>query len=195
MKNYRTIPIWENKNRLDKLKKWRELVEEYYDNLSPPPIGTDPMENEIAKEARRHLNLSMRRTKEILASADITPLYRYYANTGHVSEFDAIDNIYRFIQFNRTKADALDFIDIASGVFENDQTNAWIRTFNPFYWLFQAVNYIASVPFWILGQIGFNQTRIESSRIGIVMKFLFKSIAIVASILTILSFLGYGIER
>jgi len=84
-----------------------------------------------------------------------------------------------------------DFVDIAIGKYSKDSKRAWIRTFNPFYWVGCVFDYIAGLPFALLDRTGFDSDKAESSIIGRCIKGLLYLIVVFAALLTILYYLGY----
>jgi len=53
------------------------------------------------------------------------------------------------------------------------------------------LNYLVSLPFKILGEVGFNQKKMENSFVGKLTKALFYLVTLLAGLLTILEKLGY----
>jgi len=117
---------------------------------------------------------------------------------GYVQQVDLIINFFNLGNFGTGVKEVLDWIDRSIGVYENDKRRAFIRTFNPFFWLGLLVDYIVAIPFSLLAKAGFNRTKIEDSFIGRIAKFVLYVVTllgallgIIASLLTIVQVLGY----
>lgn len=155
---------------------------------------TEPIENDIARQKRSEINENIDKAHAIILAAGIqTSITRYPPSAvgGHVIDIDIIASIFDFHNLNLNSNNVVDIIERALGVYKNDRINSFLRTINPFYWIFLIVDYITSLPFVILGQIGFNQKKLEGSFAGKVIKVILNLIIVFASFLTILEKLGY----
>jgi hypothetical protein len=201
MRKYNEIPIWENSKRIDFLIKFRNLVVEYFRNVETfSSSGLDihffaePIENDIARQKRSEINENIDKAYAIILAACMqTSITRYPPSAvgGHVIDIDIIASIFDFHNLNLNSDNVVDIIERALGVYKNDRINSFLRTIYPFYWIFLIINYITSLPFVILGQIGFNRGKIEGSFIGKISKAIFNLIIVFAAFLTILEKLGY----
>ncbi|MFB0555776.1 MAG: hypothetical protein ACETWQ_20915 [Phycisphaerae bacterium] len=81
MKIYNKIPVWENKNRLKLLYKFRELIDTYFNNVEVDYMSVNPhadiIENETARQVRIEINRSLSEVREVLHSAGIHPVIQY----------------------------------------------------------------------------------------------------------------------
>ena len=83
-----------------------------------------------------------------------------------------------------------DCIERAIGVYEHDRTASIIRTVNPFFWINKIIMTIVSIPFRVLGNIGFNKGKAEASLSGRIFKGILYIATLAASGLYILDTLG-----
>lgn len=196
MKFYNKIPIWENKERLKLLTKFRELLNTYFNNVEfvRGYSSVEPIENETAQGARVEINLVLSEVREVLHSAGIRPVIRCTPPPmigGYIQDVDITLNMFNLRYYKIPHNKLFDFVDIAIGKYSKDSKRAWIRTFNPFYWVGCVFDYIAGLPFALLDRIGFDSDKAESSIIGRCIKGLLYLIVVFAALLTILYYLGY----
>ena len=95
-------------------------------------------------------------------------------------------NIFNLDDFDIPFQQIVDRIDRAIGIYAKDALWSWLRLFNPLFYISLFLEYIASIPFVLLGKAGFNQRAAEQSIIGKIVKFIIELVTITASILTIL---------
>lgn len=195
MAYYKKITIWENRKRTELLVAFRNLVDTYFTNLEDySHLGLDPHENEKAKKARREINMILDKMHSVIILAGVSPTIYYSpppAIGGLAGTIDLIYNIFNLHHFEIKPENLLDLIDRAVGIYENDRLNAWLRTINPLFWLGLILDYIVSLPFKIIGKIGFNQERVESSIMGRITKGVLYLIIVLAAFLEILEKIGY----
>jgi len=185
---YRKIPIWENRRRVELLTKFRSLIVEYFNNVSFE--YSIPIENRVAKDARRNINLILNEVNSVIISAGIKTV-AYYSGGGSGGSIDLIQNVFNLHYYLIGYEQVLDMVDRAIGVYESDKSNALLRTLNPLFWISLILDYIVSLPFKFVGKMGFNQSRIESSIVGRIVKGIFYLVTVLASFLTALDLLGY----
>lgn len=201
MKNYKQIFIWENSKRINFFTKFRNLVVDYFNNVQTSTAGgldihffAEPIENSNAQRKRSEINQNINKAHSIILAAGVpTSIIRYPppAVGGHVLDVNVLASIYDSHNLDLDPKFIVDIIERAIGVYKNDRINSFIRTINPFFWIFLIIDYITSLPFVILGQIGFNRGKIEGSFIGKISKAIFNLIIVFAAFLTILEKLGY----
>jgi hypothetical protein len=61
---------------------------------------------------------------------------------------------------------AIDLVDQAIGVYNDDQKKAFWRSLNPLFWILRIVEWIAGVPFWLISLLGFSREKAEESKSG-----------------------------
>lgn len=97
---------------------------------------------------------------------------------GCIQNIDLIDNLFNLQNYDIEVQTLIDIIDRALGIYERDLKNSIIRTLNLFFWLEKSLELISSLPFYLLGSVGFNRLRLETSDIGKLVKFIIKLITI-----------------
>jgi len=193
MNYYKRIPIWENRKRVDFLVEFKKLVCDYFSNVSRTDWSLNIIENEIAKQTRSKINMKLQKAHSIIKAAGVNSsvFYTPPAIGGSAMNIDVILNIFHLHLYRIEPQEALDIIDRAIGIYKDDEKSSLFRTFNPFFWLSLVLDYIVTLLFKILGKIGLNQEKIETSIVRKVIKGILYLITIVVSFLTILEKLGY----
>jgi len=152
------------------------------------------IESDKAAEARVKINRGLAEFHSIIVLSGLKPVMTYTppaAIGGYVQRVDLIINFFNLGDFEIGMKEVLDWVDRSIGVYENDKKRAYIRTFNPLFWLGLLVDYIVAIPFSLLGKAGFNKTKIKDSFIGRMAKFVLYVFTLIASFLTILQLTGY----
>jgi len=190
---FNRIPIWINLKRMKLLEEFRSLIIEYFKNIEPISY-LKIQENEKALMARTQINYIIDEVHQVILLAGV-PTSIFYspppAFGGISGDIDLILNIFNLHEFQISPNMLLDLVDRAIGVYERDKIRSIFRTFNPLYWLLLILEYIMSIPFYILGRVGFNQDKLEQSFWGRLIKGLFYLITVLAAFLTALEKLGY----
>ena len=183
MTNYKQKTIFENRYCLSKLKQFETLVKEYFKNVKYHYRHNPPDENDKALEIRTKLNNQLHLFRQIVKEAGISYIFLKYR-----IPVDLIMNIFRLYQYRITDKELLDIIEQAIGVYTHDKSCAIMRTLNPLFWLNRLFGYIATIPFRILQQAGFDSVVIETSFLGKIIKLIIYLLSALASILTIYKF-------
>ena len=168
MRYYTKILIWESKRRLNKLKAFRSLMIRYFNN-SRVGFGGGRVEESAAKEARREINLLRDEIHSIILNSGIDPSFSWTppaAVGDDETEIDLIEDIFNLDQFDIGPNNLLDLIDRAIGKYDSNRKSAFIRTFNPFFYLGLVLDTISDLPFIAIGILGFNRQKIKTSAIG-----------------------------
>lgn len=152
------------------------------------------LESDKARRARVQINRLLNECRSIIVSAGISPIMIYAPSPavgGYVQRVDIFTNLFNLHTVEISPDAVFDHIDRAIGVYEREQFRAWMRTFNPFFWLGLLLDLIVEIPFSLLGKAGFNKTTIEESLLGRVAKAVMYLVTLLASLLTILELTGY----
>ncbi|MFZ6016994.1 MAG: hypothetical protein ACOYU0_05185 [Nitrospirota bacterium] len=192
MKYYNRMFIWENIKRTNELLLFRNLVVQYFNSAPYDWMEGGRIENDEAVETRRQINLIIHKIKRYIREAGISTIL--YCSPPAIGGFSGSTDIFNEI-FNDTlripENRILDIIERAIGVYQNDKVKSWIRTLNPFFWIYLILEKFVALPFKLLGLAGFNQEKIESSVVGKILKMIFGIIIVGAAFLTVLEKLGY----
>ena len=186
MRYYKKIHYWENIQRVDMLNNFRNLVIDYFNNVQIGHISGVKI-NEDAANARILINKSINKVRLIILTSGINPTLKISPSYGYSGEKKTIDfnDIFIIHTYEIPPTHIIDFIDRSIGVYEEDELNSKLRTVNPFFWLGLVLEFIVNLPFKLIGELGFNQSKFEASSIGKVMKLFLQLITIIASFYTI----------
>ena len=193
MRYYTRILVWENKRRLNKLRKFRSLVIRYFNN-SRVNLGGGRVEEPVAKEARLEINRLRDEIHSIILNLGIDPVFSWTppsAVGGDETEIDLIQEIFDLDQFDIGPNNVLGLIDRAIGEYDSNRKSAFVRTLNPFFYLGRVLDTISDLPFIATGILGFNRQKIKASVVGRLVKGILYLIIIVATILAILHLLDF----
>ena len=187
MRYYKKIPYWENVLRVDILNEFRNLVIDYFNNVE---IGrfSGVKENENAIRARESINKKLKKVRLIILTAGVTTTLNLSPSIGYSvveKKIDLVYDIFIFHNYEIHHSHLIDFIDRSIGVYEDDKLNSKLRTVNPFFWLGLVLEFIVNLPFKLIGELGFNQSKFETSSVGRITKLFLKLITIIASFITI----------
>ena len=185
MNSSRNISIWENTRRIEVLQEFHNDVVRYFDS------STEATE---ARQARQRINLKVDQVCRIIVKADIATTMTWTAPPvvgGRKQQLDILLNLFNLDHYRIPVDHAVDFIERAIGVYQSDRTAAWVRTFNPFWWLLRVILWVTRIPFLLLGAMGFNAARVEGSKLGKFCKVILSLLLAVSALLTILHLLGW----
>ena len=187
MDSYRDISIWENKRRLRALEQFHNDVLTYF-------LKKERKDVDEAGKAHQRINFAAIQALHIIRAAGINTAVTYSpppATGRSAQHVDLISNILLFAEFNVPESvlevQLISFIEMALGVYQSDRTEAWVRTFNPFWWMRRVILWVVRIPFVFLGAMGFDADRAEGSAFGKIFKLLLAT----SALLTILNLLGW----
>ncbi len=180
MRHYKKISYWENIQRVNILNEFRNLVIDYFNNVE---IGgfTGVKGNENSIRARESINKTINKVHLIILTSGVNPIIGY---NGVEKKIDLVYGVFVIHKYDIHPSHLIDFVDRSIGVYEEDELNSKMRTVNPFFWLGLVLEFIVNLPFKLIGELGFNQSKFETSSIGRVIKLFFKFIAVIASFYT-----------
>ena len=187
MRDYKKITILGNIDRQSKLSEFRNLAIEYFSNVTSDFIGV--RENQEAMKVRPSINFKIQKVHSIILASRINPILIHSpppAIGGRIQNLDLIENIFLLHSYDVEPNYLFDFIDRSIGIYNDDAISSLLRTINPFFWVSLIFAYVVSLPFKLLGELGFNQSKIESSVMGRGVKVLLYLITLIASLYTIL---------
>ena len=190
---FNRIPIWVNLKRIKLLKGFRSLIIEYFNNIEPISY-LEIRENKKALMVRTQINYIIDEVHQVILLAGVTTFISYSpppAFGGISDNIDLILNIFELYKLQISPNMLIDLVNRAIGIYERDKIRSIFGTLNPLYWLLLILDYIMSIPFYILGKVGFNQDKLEQSFWGKLIKGLLYLITVFAALLTVLEKLGY----
>ena len=205
MAHYKKKTFFGNRYSLNKLTKFRDLVKKYFEILNNTPNfpqdrsinnsyfikGVLP-ENIEAKNIRSKINNLLDTIEGIVLDADINPSVEYYSQQEQRQKIiPVLSNIFILDGYNIKPDRLLDFIERAIGVYSHDKIQSIARTFDPIFWFIRLLDFIFNVFLGFLKESGFDTRKIEDNFFVKIIKFIFYFVGFIASILTVLSLLGY----
>lgn len=192
MTPYTKILPWENARCLERLSEFRNLVVEYFNYSKADWRVSDRIEEPKAQEARVKINRMMDEVHDIILFSGVNPTYRWTpppAVGGYVQNLDLVQNIFNLQPFQIAPTVVLDVVDRAIGIYEGNAKAAFLRAINPFFYIGRVFDFVARIPFLLIGRAGFNQAKAEASLIGRLIKGVIYVVTILASLLTVLQIL------
>lgn len=186
LNGYRNITFWESLRRQERLNEFLELLDTYF-------LAQRAGQVEQAGEARTSLNLILVDVSKILYAANIDPVIGWTPppmHGGPSQRIDIVANLFNLDRFFLTPDYVFDVVLQAQGVYESNHFRSFLRTFNPFWWVFRVFNWVATLPFLLLGSAGFNSEQAERSAVGRLIKVVILMLSVSATFLTVLSHLG-----
>jgi hypothetical protein len=193
MQLYRNITCWENQRRLQFLESFRTDIVQYFSESIYNWKVEARIEEDGAKEAKVRINKKMQEVRAIVRASGVSPVITYTPPPvigGYIQKVDLMQNVFNLHQFQIPDDELIGFLDRAIGVYESNRRPAFWRTINPFWWVWRLMTVLVSLPFSLLGVVGFDAEKAEASLVGRLIKFLLYMIIVSASFLSILHFLG-----
>jgi len=154
----------------------------------------EPVKNEEVQQIRSKINNILHEVHSTILASGIAPNIYYSpppAIGGIAGWIGVVNNIFNLHSLEIDHRHLIDFIERSIGIYKRDKIKAFLRTINPFYWIVLLLDFIVSIPFKILGKLGFNQEKLESSFFGKLIKGVLYLVTVFAAFLTILEKLGY----
>ncbi len=166
MKPYDKLTIVRNRHRARDLRRFRELVETYFEQAEY--VADDlSVDWEGARAARSQINRMLPRVIQVVHAAG---LHAPTANTTDpsptVADVKVLRNIFGARYADGAEQEILDVIDMALGVYEASRFNALARTVNPLHYAVTALAFVASLPRRGFTALGLWPQRPRAPRIG-----------------------------
>jgi hypothetical protein len=190
---YTDITFLEVNKRINFLVKAKQDIIIYFNNIDhDQPFDT--IENEVAQRKRQEINLYLKKLRLNIISAGVNT-EMYYSPPpllgGIRGNIDLFSNIFNLNTYRLDPRTIIDIIDQTVGIYNDEKIKAFIRTLNPFWWIWKIIRWIASLPFFILKEIGFNTEKIESNIVGKLIKLIVEVAIFLEASFAILSAFGY----
>ncbi len=192
MRYYTKILPFENRRRLTKIKAFRNLVVEYFNNCEPKMF--EAIENDQARKLRIDINTSLDEILIMVHAAGISTQLLYDpppVRGGFAGNVDVFLNIFNLPYLQIKPYVICDHLERAYGIYERNQRAAKLRLINPFFYLGRLLDYVSELPFAFLGKLGFNRNKAESSILGRIIKGFVKLVFFLAAAFAVLHYLGY----
>ncbi len=166
MKPYDKLTIVRNRHRARDLRRFRELVETYFEQAE---YVTDdlPVDWEGARAARSQINRMLPRVIQVVHAARLhAPTATTTDPSPTVADVKVLRNIFGARYTEGADQEILDVIDMALGVYEASRFNALARTVNPFHYAVTALAFVLSLPRRGLTALGLWPRHSRAPRIG-----------------------------
>lgn len=191
MRYYKKLLGWENLLYQNRLSRFRFLIKQYSENIEY--YDDEVIENDNAKDARQKINLNLANIQKILMSCGVRTTVQHIpppAIGGYSVSMCLFSNIFGLYKYDIPLQEIFDRIDKALGIYKSDCFWSWLRIFNPLFYFTVVVEYLANIPFVLLGKAGFDQAAIKQSYIGKISELVFKIIVGTSALLSILKYFG-----
>jgi len=112
-----------------------------------------------------------------VSQSDTSDSYQYRASLvagGYIQNIPLIQNIFSLVDHKISYLPLIDILERSLSDYRNDIPSAWVRTFNPFYWLGLLISAIVNIPFKLLTSSGFKGENISQTLFGKLFIFIFK---------------------
>jgi hypothetical protein len=192
MDAYRKITFWQNFHRRDVLNRFKNQLQKYFSIIDYHPYG-DIFDNNDSYPLREYLNRHVGTVREYLQEAGITMSVIRSAPAfagGRRSHVDLLDDLFVLHQYDINWQTVVDGIDRGLGTYESDFQRSVLRTFSPFFWLSLALEFVSSIPFYLLGSLGLDRSMLERSGLGKALKWLIKCVTLFTTLWQFLIFVG-----
>lgn len=183
MRKYSDLPFWGNIIRSRQLEKYQSRIQEYFNLVDYDDLERAIIDNQESKKIRRLLNKQAGAIEIYIIETGLSPCLTHIdapAMGSRATRVNVIDNLFNLQYFDIEPQEVIDIIDRALGVYEKDFAKSVIRAINPIFWLGRILELISSIPFYLLGRIGFNQQKLEESFIGRLVKLVIKVATLLA---------------
>lgn len=183
------ILIGENNARIAELRAFRELLSTYHKQTGySNTLGG--FETDKSRATRQQLNTIIDRINAVIIAAGVSPRVSFNSLVAK-GDVNVITNAFTLTDLGVERSTPFDFVDRAIGRYECNARAARIRTFNPFFYLGFALEYVASLPFRFLARMGVvSRERSEGSKVGRIVKTLLELVAGIAALIAILQAFG-----
>ena len=146
MNHYNTIPVWENRRRVNELMEFQKSVVGYFNSLNRSPAMARPSDGEESGKYRREINLAVAEVRSIVRASRRAVRVRWTpppAIGGPSRSVELFDDIFLLDQYDIPPSMVVDELDRAIGVYETDRRNSIFRTFNPLWWIGNLAGWLA----------------------------------------------------
>ncbi len=174
------IPGWSNWRRRRFLSRVRSDLDAYFAALTYEAFPFRVVEGEEARRIREASTESMSRCRGIVRATGQVSLVRLAPGErpGDVRRVDLLKVVFELDRYHLRKEDVFQALTAAARAYERGAAAAWLRTFNPLYWLSMGLDAIELVPFLPLRLLGVEPGRVADSTFGRVFRVLLRSVAL-----------------
>ncbi len=182
---------WKAQRRLNELRKFRNLVKEYFSNTAWDNLGRRRHAVKDLSEVRTKINAlipaTVRSCYKVGQSVSVTYKHPAHGIDGHIN---VIENLFSLDAQRIPVSRAFDYLDRTIGIYEKEVQSLKRARWNPFYWSRLGFLWLPGLPFRVLGAAGFDARSLEQSLFGKLVKAFVGFIVFLAALLQALSLLG-----
>jgi hypothetical protein len=154
--------------RIAMLETFLLLSQGYFNSLVVSSFG-ESAETNVSMDFRSQLNGLVGKVEYYVSESDTSDTYHYRAAPvagGYQQRVPLIQNIFALRQNQISPTILFDTLERAIADYRDDLPYAWIRTFNPFYWISVAIHALVVLPFKLLTSSGFDGDSAQHSYVG-----------------------------
>lgn len=196
MGDYKTTFI-DNLYRTRELKKMRNDINIYFDNIECSSGWYNHILNEKSTKKIEEINLKLTRIIKYIKQTWLSSSVSYKSQVQWIQwDIDIFQNIWNSYTYQFNKDLYFSIIDKAIWVYKDDFIYSIMRTINPLFWLNKIIWFIVFIPFYILWFSWFNLSKksFENSIITKISKLFMLIISFIVWVIKILNFLEIDIE-
>ena len=173
----KTLPPFNKYNKqIQTISEFKKLFQQYHSSSS---------KEELKISLREKLNLL---SSEISYYVEKAGMSSYAYNPSNKYPIEFFSNLFILQQYHVTPQQVCDVLDQTIGKYKLLQKLFHKKLINPIYWIGEIIR----VPFHIASFAGFDIKKIEFSWIGKTYKLIASFFVLLAAIVTILTYFGYG---
>jgi hypothetical protein len=165
------LTLWSCWERVQLLRRFSYLCRDYFDynernatNLSLSDLKED--HEHIRKSINRILPRAARFLRESGQYPVLTVREAPSVGGGIWNNIDALSNIFHLDNFEIPEDMILDAIDRGIGYYYDEMPTSFLRTINPFWWVWRLARVVISFPFRIIEWAGYDGSSAEQSSQG-----------------------------
>ncbi|MBI2403533.1 MAG: hypothetical protein HYV20_12535 [Gemmatimonadetes bacterium] len=158
MKPYDRVTLIRNRYRARDLRIFRARVEAYFEQVVDDGEGL-PVDWHGVRAARAQINRMLPRVVQIVQAADLGASTAASTRNPADRSLEILHNLFSAPYAEGGHQEVLDVLDMAIGVYDANQLGALVRTVNPFYYLMNALGFLAGLPRRALVAIGLMRPR------------------------------------
>jgi len=187
------LPILSVKQRISDLEIFLSLTKNYFDTINTDSYG-GYSESPQSMLIRSQINSMVGKIELFVHESNTTDVFHYRAAPvagGYTQNIPLLQNVFSLVAYRIPPITLFDVVERVIADYQDDITYAWIRTFNPFYWISLVIHELVVLPFKLLSSSGFNGEKAQHSYIGkIVMLLLNAALYLITFLSGVATILG-----
>lgn len=186
--------MWTLRRRVRFLRAFRTDLDAYFAEVSYQAFPFRVVENDAARRLRADLEARSRRCRAVLRAVGEVGAIRFVPGErpGEVVRVELVVAAFELDRFSLGADDLRGVLDAGVRAYEAAGPGAWIRTFNPVYWLEMALSVLEVVPFLPWRFMGRDAAGAAASPAGRALRVLIRAGSL--SALVVVTIRGLGVE-